>query len=454
MNLSLPEMPTLRQAFPVWLKIALLSFGGPAGQIAVMHRILVEDKRWISDKRFLHGLNYCMLLPGPEAQQLATFIGWLMHGQLGGIMAGGLFILPGALFMLALSILYISFGQVPLVAAVLIGLKSAVLVLIAQAVFRLGRRLLDSGLKQALACAAFMGLFILHLPFPLVILGAAGFGLWSGRSGGLLSASAHGHSTSHDTPDLSLLKNYSPPHAAPKLRKSLLTISFWSLLWLAPTFLCINSRGFTDIFSQIGWFFSKTAIITFGGAYSVLAYVAQQAVETQNWLSAQDMINGLGLAETTPGPLILVLQFIAFMAGSQTQSGFSPLVAGILASILASWATFMPCFLWIFAGGPFVETLRSNAKLKGALSAISACSVGIIANLGVWLALRTLFGTISEVPVLGLSLSIPDLSSLNLGISLLTALISVTSLIRPVAMPVLIALSISLACAARLTGWL
>ena len=448
-----PALPKLRQAFPVWLKIALLSFGGPAGQIAVMHRILVEERRWISETRFLHALNYCMVLPGPEAQQLATFIGWLMHGQMGGIMAGGLFILPGALVMLALSMAYLAFGHLALATAVLAGLKAAVLILIAQAVYRLGGRILGSQLKQILACAAFFGLFVLQLPFPIVIGSAALFGFIADPRSGLSDAAPDADSPQKSA-DRSLLQDYSPPHTHPDGLNTFVTIVVWGGLWLAPTLLCLYSRGFTDIFSQTGWFFTKTALMTFGGAYSVLAYVAQQAVETQHWLSPQDMINGLGLAETTPGPLILVLQFIAFMAGAQAHAEFSPQTAGILASVLASWATFMPCFLWIFAGGPFVEILRGTHKLKGALNAISACTVGIIANLGVWLALRTLFGQMNEAHIFGLGISVPQFSSLNTAIALLVLIMGVAAAMRPLAMPVLIGLSVSLACAARLTGWL
>src|SRR5262245_4136627 len=311
-----PAHPTLREAFRVWLKVAGLSFGGPAGQIAVMHRILVEEKRWISESRFLHALNYCMLLPGPEAQQLATYVGWLMHRTLGGIMAGVLFVIPGILAIMALSYIYAAYGNVPLVVAAVFRLQAAVLAIVVEAVVRIGKRSLKNNAMVALAVAAFIGIFFLNIPFPIIIFGAALIGFLGARSG--LAAfeikSGHGNGKQEDALVDSLLGNELPEHARPTVARALRSSSVWLVLWLVPVIVIIASLGAGNVFSEIAIFFSKMAVVTFGGAYAVLAYVAQQAVENYGWLKPGEMLDGLGMAETTPGPLIMVLQFVGFMA--------------------------------------------------------------------------------------------------------------------------------------------
>ena len=388
-----PKAVTLGQAFWVWLRIALLSFGGPAGQIAVMHRILVDEKRWIGEQRFLHALNYCMLLPGPEAQQLATYIGWLMHRTKGGIVAGVLFVVPGAVAIMALSLVYVLYGRVGIVSALFFGLKCAVLAVVLQAVVRIGGRALRSTPAKALAALAFVLIFFAGAPFPLIVLGAGLVGWWSARRGSTAFRGG-GHSASHgaivadaDT----LLGEDLPAHARPSWPQAIRMALVWLALWLVPVVALRIALGPDDVFSRIATFFSTMAMVTFGGAYAVLAYVAQQAVENYGWLGPKEMLDGLGMAETTPGPLIMVLQFVGFLGAYRDPGGLSPLVAGTLGGLLATWVTFVPCFLWIFLGAPFIERLRGNAAVAGALSAITAAVVGVVLNLAVWFALHTLF---------------------------------------------------------------
>lgn len=397
LQLDAPARPapvTLGEAFWVWLRIALLSFGGPAGQIAVMHRILVEEKRWIGEHRFLHALNYCMLLPGPEAQQLATYIGWLMHRTKGGIVAGVLFVLPGAAAIMALSWIYVLYGRVGIVSALFFGLKAAVLAVVLQAVVRIGGRALKSNQARALAAIAFVLIFFFGAPFPLIVLGAGLIGWWAGRRG--LSAfkggGGHGAAGGAIVADAdTLLGEELPAHAHPDWRATLRTAFVWLALWLAPVAALLVTLGPVDVFSRIATFFSTMAMVTFGGAYAVLAYVAQQAVDTYHWLSPREMLDGLGMAETTPGPLIMVLQFVGFLGAYRTPGALSPLVAGTLGALLATWVTFVPCFLWIFLGAPFIERLRGNAAVASALAAITSAVVGVVLNLAVWFALHTLF---------------------------------------------------------------
>jgi chromate transporter len=315
----------------VWLRVALLSFGGPAGQIAVMHRILVDEKRWISESRFLHALNYCMLLPGPEAQQLATYIGWLMHRTLGGIMAGGLFIVPGIVAIMALSYVYAAYGNLPLVVALFFGLKAAVLAIVLEAVVRVGKRALKNNAMLALAAAAFIGIFFLGIPFPIIIFGAALIGFVGARSGLAMFqiGSGHGSSKQEGTTE-SLLGDELPAHARPTVARALRASALWLALWLIPVIVLLLALGRADVFSQIAIFFSKMAVVTFGGAYAVLAYVAQQAVESYAWLKPGEMLDGLGMAETTPGPLIMVLQFVGFMAAFRDPGALPPMLAGTL----------------------------------------------------------------------------------------------------------------------------
>jgi chromate transporter len=414
---------SLREAFHVWLRVALLSFGGPAGQIAVMHRILVDEKRWISESRFLHALNYCMLLPGPEAQQLATYIGWLMHRTLGGIMAGGLFIVPGIIAIMALSYVYAAYGNVPLVVALFFGLKAAVLAIVLEAVVRVGKRALKNNAMVALAAAAFVGIFFLSVPFPIIVFGAALIGFVGARSGLPVFQIGSGHGSSKQDGSVveSLLGDELPVHARPTVARALRASAIWLALWLSPVILLLFTLGNADVFSQIAVFFSKMAVVTFGGAYAVLAYVAQQAVENYAWLKPGEMLDGLGMAETTPGPLIMVLQFVGFMAAFRDPGALSPMLAGTLGGLLATWVTFVPSFLWIFLGAPFIESLRGNKALNGALTAITAAVVGVILNLAIWFAIHTVFREIDPVRMFPLSFDAPRLSSVNLWALVLSA---------------------------------
>jgi chromate transporter len=403
------------EAVRVWSRIAILSFGGPAGQIAVMHRILVDEKRWVSESRFLHALNYCMLLPGPEAQQLATYIGWLMHRTAGGVLAGALFILPGVVSIMALSIVYAVLGNVGIVAALFFGLKAAVLAIVLQAVVRVGKRALKNRIMQGMALAAFLAIFFFDVPFPVIVLTAGVIGFFGGRSGSKAFAVGGGHGPSgggdHGP---SLLGEELPAHANISVGAALRIASVWGALWLAPVALLLIIAGPVNVFSQIAIFFSKMAVVTFGGAYAVLAYVAQQAVESLHWLRPGEMLDGLGMAETTPGPLIMVLQFVGFMAAYRTPGALSPLMAGVAGGLLASWVTFTPCFLWIFLGAPFIERLRGNAALTGALSAITAAVVGVILNLAIWFAIHTIFRQVVPVRSYGFSFDLPVLGSADL----------------------------------------
>ena len=422
---SRPASVTLGQAFWVWLRIALLSFGGPAGQIAVMHRILVEEKRWIGEHRFLHALNYCMLLPGPEAQQLATYIGWLLHRTNGGIVAGVLFVVPGAVAIMALSWIYVLYGRVGIVSALFFGLKAAVLAVVVQAVVRIGGRALKTSAARGLAALAFVLIFFFGAPFPLIVLGAGLIGWWSGRQGWAAFKGGGGHGAAKgaivedaDT----LLGTELPAHARPTWRETLQTAFVWLALWLAPVATLLAILGPNDVFSRIAVFFSTMAMVTFGGAYAVLAYVAQQAVEHYGWLGPKEMLDGLGMAETTPGPLIMVLQFVGFLGAYRDPNGMSPLLAGTLGGLLATWVTFVPCFLWIFLGAPFIERLRGNVAVAGALSAITAAVVGVVLNLAVWFALHTLFRATARVAICPVRFDAPVLASIDPWATLLAGL--------------------------------
>jgi len=404
-------------AVRVWARIAALSFGGPAGQIAVMHRILVEEKRWIGEERFLHALNYCMLLPGPEAQQLAAYIGWLLHKTKGGLAAGALFVLPGFLAILGLSYVYVLLGHAPLIEGLFFGLKSAVLAVVIQAVVRVGSRALRNIMMRGIAAAAFIAIFFLGAPFPLIVLAAALGGYIGGRAGLAAFSGGSGHGSAsadiiHDSQ--TALGEGLPVHARPNLAWSLKISGALLFLWLAPVALLLAFAGPGNVFSQIATFFSQMAVVTFGGAYAVLAYVAQEAVSTYGWLRPGEMLDGLGLAETTPGPLIMVTQFVGFLAAFREATGVNPLVAATLGALLTTWVTFMPCFLWIFAGAPFVERMRGNRALSAALGAITAAVVGVILNLAVWFAIHTLFGKVAAISFGGAALDVPVFASLNL----------------------------------------
>jgi chromate transporter len=414
-----PDKPShgvsLREAFHVWLRVALLSFGGPAGQIAVMHRILVDEKRWISESRFLHALNYCMLLPGPEAQQLATYVGWLMHRTLGGIMAGGLFIIPGIIAIMALSYVYAAYGNVPLVVALFFGLKAAVLAIVLEAVVRIGKRALKNNVMLSLAAAAFVGIFFLDIPFPAIIFGAALIGFIGAKRDitAFQGGSGHGPGKPGAAVVDSILGDELPEHARPTVGRALLASAVWLALWLIPVVVLLLILGRGNVFSEIAVFFSKMAVVTFGGAYAVLAYVAQQAVENYAWLKPGEMLDGLGMAETTPGPLIMVLQFVGFMAAFRDAGTLPPMLAGTLGGLLATWVTFTPSFLWIFLGAPFIEALRGNKALNGALSAITAAVVGVVLNLAIWFAIHTVFREVYPVRAFPLSFDAPKLASVD-----------------------------------------
>ena len=414
---------TFGEAFRVWLRVALLSFGGPAGQIAVMHRIIVDEKRWISDGRFLHALNYCMLLPGPEAQQLATYIGWLMHRTAGGIMAGGLFILPGVISIMALSCIYAGYGNVGLVAGLFFGLKAAVLAIVLQALLRIASRALRNATLRTMAIAAFIGIYFFDVPFPVIVFGAGLIGFIGTKAGiAAFGGGGHGGGNGEGLSDAdSLLGVDMPAHARPSIAKALTAASIWLVLWLAPVAIILFTLGEANVFGQIAIFFSKMAMVTFGGAYAVLAYVAQQAVNSYHWLRPGEMLDGLGMAETTPGPLIMVLQFVGFMAAYRAPGTLAPLWAGVLGGLLATWVTFTPCFLWIFLGAPFVETLRGNKALAGALSAITAAVVGVVLNLAVWFAVHMIFRDTHPFHAYGLWFDVPVWASVDLVALVLAA---------------------------------
>ena len=375
--------PSFGEAFKTWFKIGCISFGGPAGQIAMMHRIVIDEKKWIDEARFLHALNFCMLLPGPEATKLATYIGWLLHGMRGGLAAGILFVLPGALFMLGLSLLYALGQGVPAIDGALFGIKAAVLVIVVEALIRIGRRALKTNVLLALAGAAFVGIFFFGIPFPVIVIGAALIGWLVARS----------------SPAQLGLKDDAVALIAPapdRWKQAGIASVIGLVAWWAPVALALLAFGSNHVLVSIGLFFSKLAVVSFGGAYALLAYMAQQAVETHHWMTAAEMVDGLGLAETTPGPLILVTQFVGFLAGFRDAAPFSPVTAGILGAAMTTWVTFTPSMLWIFVGAPFVEQLRTNKKLSGALAAITAAVVGVILNLTVWFALHVLFGNVAE----------------------------------------------------------
>lgn len=414
---------SLAEATRVWARIALLSFGGPAGQIAVMHRILVDERRWIGEARFLHALSYCTLLPGPEAQQLATYIGWLMHRTLGGLIAGGLFILPGAVSILALSLVYAAFGGVGIVGGLFFGLKCAVLAIVVQAVVRLGGRALRNGAMRLIAASAFAAIFLFDVPFPLIVLAAGLTGYAFARAGSQsFRAGGHGPAGPGLAEADSLLGAAVPAHARPDPRWSLRIAAAFLALWLVPVLALVVGLGPGHALADIAVFFSKMAVVTFGGAYAVLAYVAQAAVETYGWLKPGEMLDGLGLAETTPGPLIMVTQFVGFLGAFRAPGGLDPYLAGVLGGLVTTWVTFTPCFLWIFAGAPYVEALRENRALSGALAAITAAVVGVILNLAVWFALHLLFAELVVLrPGLGLRLEWPVWTSLNGPAMLLSA---------------------------------
>ena len=413
---------TLGEATRVWVRVAMLSFGGPAGQIAVKHRILVEEKKWIGETRFLHALNYCMLLPGPEAQQLATYIGWLLHGVRGGLIAGGLFVLPGYVALMILSWLYAGYGDIGVVQGLFFGLKAAVL----EALVKIGKRALRNRAMVGLAGLAFVAIFFFGVPFPLIVI-AAGLVGFVGNAVGIeaFRPGGNGKATASDDGTAAIDQAFAqeiPEHVRPSTGRALRIAAICLTLWLGPLVVLLVTVGTQNVFTDIAAFFATMAVVTFGGAYAVLAYVAQAAVEHYGWLQPGEMLSGLGMAETTPGPLIIVLQFVGFMGAFRHPGMLPPMLAGVLGGTLATWTTFAPCFLWIFVGGPYIEALRGNKALSAALSTITAAIVGVVLNLAVWFAIHTLFGRVDVVhPGFGLRLQAPDPGSISVGTLVLAA---------------------------------
>ena len=416
--------PTLAEATLVWARIAMLSFGGPAGQIAVMHRILVEEKKWIGDDRFLHALSFCMLLPGPEAQQLATYIGWLMHRTWGGVIAGALFVLPGLIAIMGLSIIYALFGHVAIITAIFFGLKAAVLAIVLQAVVRIGKRALKNNAMVVLAGVSFVAIFFFGVPFPVIVLAAALIGYAGARMGmpAFRGGGGHGAVGKTHVADADTLLGEELGTLSPEARRGAFTAGLVALaLWLVPVGLILTLSGPGSVFADIAVFFSQMAVVTFGGAYAVLAYVAQEAVGTYHWLKPGEMLDGLGMAETTPGPLIMVLQFVGFLGAFRSPGMLSPLTAGITGGLLTTWVTFTPCFAWIFLGAPYMEGLRANKALSAALSTVTAAVVGVVLNLAIWFALHVVFAELRPVALGPVHFDMPVLESLNLAAAALSA---------------------------------
>ena len=437
-------------AFRVWLKIGLLSFGGPAGQIALMHRILVDEKRWISENRFLHALNYCMLLPGPEAQQLAIYIGWLLHRTKGGLVAGILFVVPGALVILLLSVIYAGYHELSFVQAVFFGVKAAVLAVVVEALLRISKRALKNAWMYLVAAAAFLAIFVFDVDFPIIVLAAAAVGLVGSRlwPGVFSVAQSHAAKAADGAPVLdAALDDGALDHTRPSGRRAGRVVAICLLLWSLPILAAAALAGGNSVYVAEGLFFSKMAVVTFGGAYAVLAYVAQEAVNTHGWLAPGEMLDGLGLAETTPGPLILVLQFVGFMAAFRNPGGLDPMLAGVLGAAITTWVTFVPCFLWIFLGAPYIERLRGNKALAAALSTITAAVVGVMLNLTVWFALHVLFGEVGRIDVFGFKLHWPVWPTLDLFALVLSAAAIIAMLVYHLRMVTVLAASAAIGAA-------
>ncbi len=384
---------SFRDATRVFARIGCLSFGGPAGQIALMHRELVEQRPWLSEQEYLRALNFCMLLPGPEAMQLATYAGWRLHGVRGGLMAGLLFVLPGAAVVLLISVLYSQFGKLPLIEAIFFGVKAAVLAIVLEALVKVSRRALNMPWHWIVAVAAFLALFVFNIPFPAVIAVA-------GITGYLMTKANEAGTALQQVTPVPVLKTVS-------------TILTWLVIWLAPVAVIALAIYPDHLLVSVGLFFSKLAVVTFGGAYAVLAYMGQQAVENHGWLTARQMVDGLGLAETTPGPLILVTEFVGYMAGFRASGLQGSVTGGLATATMALWVTFAPCFLWIFAGAPYIERLANMPRLSGALSAITAGVVGVIANLALWFGLHVLFGDLTKIEAGPVTMTWPVWSSIS-----------------------------------------
>ena len=416
--------PSFIEALRVWLRIGVLSFGGPAAQIALMHREVVEERGWLTEQQYLNALSFCMLLPGPEAMQLATYAGWRLHGVRGGLAAGLAFVLPGAVVVLVLSMIYASFGEVPVIAALFLGVKAAVLVIVIEALLRIAKRALTGKAAWVIAVLAFIGIFFLALPFPLIILAAALFGFWR---------------VSGATSEVS-------PVVVATIQSTLRTIGIWLAVWIVPLVGIAAVLGPDHLLTALGWFFSKLAVVTFGGAYAVLAYMGQDVVTGYGWLKAGQMMDGLGLAETTPGPLILVTEFVGYTAAYNAGGlGF-----GIVGAFVALWATFAPCFLWIFAAAPYVEWINAQPRLRGALNAITAAVVGVIANLALWFALHVFFAEVTRIETGPFTLWVPDLLTLDWRVLLIACVSGWLLLIRHWSVASVLGISAALA---RLISW-
>lgn len=405
------KYPTFYEACWVWLRVAIYSFGGPANQIAVMQKIFVEEKKWIGEKRFLHALNYCMLLPGPEAQQLAIYIGWLLHRYRGGLIAGILFVLPGDLTMIGLSILYATYHTLGFIQVLFFGIKAAVIAIVFDALIRISKKALKNLINVFIALSAFMGIFFLSIPFPFIIFGAALLGFLLDRYGKIQISDDY---KANDVSEHDIVSKNS--HISSYSIKSTLSIGgLWLIIWLAPLILCLLIVGTSSIFTQEAAFFAKTAVISFGGAYAVLAYISQQAVQYYQWVKPGEMLDGLGLAETMPGPLIKILEFVGFMAAYRHPGSLNPIFAGLIGAIITSWMIFTPAFLWIFTGAPYIEQLRKIKFLHAAMAAITAAVVGVILNLTVWFAIHALFHTVNESHYFIFRLYIPDWHTFDIG---------------------------------------
>lgn len=399
-----------------WATVAANSFGGPAGQIAVMHDEIVVKRRWVGEKRFLHALNYCMLLPGPEAQQLATYLGWLLRGPSGGLFAGALFILPGFVSIMVLSVLFAAYGDLTWVAGFFFGISAAVIAVVASAVIRIGKRVIKNPIMLTIASASFLAIFVFELPFPLIVAAAACVGVVGGklRPDDFNLIQGHDESAVVDADDV-LVGDQDVALASPSWRRALKVLSVGLALWFGPVAVLFAVLGRDSVYFDVAWFFSTAAVLTFGGAYSVLAYISQEAVNNFGWLEPGEMISGLGMAETTPGPLIQIVQFVGFMGPYRSPGSLSPLQAGVSGAIIATWVTFIPSFLWIFLGAPFIEHLRDRPALTSALSTVTAAVVGVVLNLALWFALFTLFDTVDERRGFGGVLYQPQLSTLNVA---------------------------------------
>jgi chromate transporter len=405
--------PTFTEALRTYFKIALYSFGGPAGQIAVMHKYVVEEKKWLGENRFLHALNYCMLLPGPEAQQLVAYIGWLLHGRRGGVVAGALFVLPGFLSILVLSICYALWKDVGLVQGIFYGIKPAVLAVVVGAVIKIGKKALKNEVMVGIAVLAFVAIFFFKISFPIIVLAAGLIGFIGGKVWEEKFLVVKGHADVSDS-EHGLIDRLIQP-VKPSLSSTFKTAAFWLALWLIPVVVLALTLGMDNIFTKQGLFFSQSALVTFGGAYSVLAYISQKAVETYGWLQPGEMLDGLGMAETTPGPLIQVVQFVGFMGAFRNAGTLDPVLAGVLASVLVTWVTYLPSFLFIFTGAPYIEQLRGNKSLTTALSGITAAVVGVILNLGIWFSLHTIFGEVNDRKYGLLNIPFPNLMTIDWG---------------------------------------